>query len=180
MASEKTIRWAKAAVLFAAAFVLIIAISFSGKRAGNPRSVATRKALPDFRLSDLSGSQWRLSDHRGQVVLLNFWATWCDACRYETPDLVRVARHYSGHGLYVLGIDMDRDAAASVPAFVREYRIPYQVVLADSSFGLADQVEALPTSVLLDRQGRVAWTHVGAVGESELSSVIDRLLHEQA
>ena len=179
MASERTIRWAKAAVLFAAALVLIIAISFSGKRAGNLRSTTTRKALQDFRLSDLSGTQWRLSDHRGQVVLLNFWATWCEACRYETPDLVSISRSYSGRGLYVLGIDMDHDAPASVPPFLREYRIPYQVVIADSSFALADNLEALPTSVLLDRSGRVAWTHIGAVSAAELRSVIDPLLNER-
>lgn len=181
MASEKTVRWAKAAVLLAAAAVLIIAISFNGSgRAVKVEAAGDRKPLPDFRLSDLSGGTWHLSDDRGKVVLLNFWATWCDACQYETPDLVQVAHRYSDRGLVIVGIDMDDDAARSVPGFVRHYRIPYRIVINDSSFGLANDLDALPTSVLLDRQGRIVKSWVGAVSEGDLAPYLNELLNEKA
>ena len=181
MASEKNIRVAKAAVLLAAAAVLIIAISFNRSgRAGNVQAAGNRKELPDFRLSDLSGAAWHLSDERGKVVLLNFWATWCPACQYEMPDLVEVAHRYSDHGLAIVGIDMDDDAAQTVPSFIQHYRVPYRIVIADSGFEMANDLEALPTSVLLDRQGRIVKSWVGAVSEAELAPYLNQLLKEPA
>src|SRR5579884_2710571 len=182
MASEKTIRRAKAAVLLAAAAVLIIAISFKGlKRADYLRSTANRREVPDFRLSDLSGGSWRLSDHRGEVVVVNFWATWCGPCRDETPGLVRFWHQYAGKGVAVVGVNiMDDNPKTDVPPFVSEFRIPYPIVLADSSVSLADHIEGLPTTFLLDRRGRIAQKWVGELDDNELRDAIDKLLREPA
>jgi cytochrome c biogenesis protein CcmG/thiol:disulfide interchange protein DsbE len=181
MATEKTIRWAKAAVLFAAGAVLIVAISFNGfTRAGNVEAAGNRKELPDFRLSDLSGADWHLRDDRGKVVLLNFWATWCEACRYETPDLVQVAHRYSDRGLVIVGIDMDDDPPKAAPPFVRKFGIPYKIVIGNYDFGLANHLDALPTSILLDRQGRLVKSWEGAVDERDLAPFLNQLLNERA
>jgi len=181
MASENAIRWAKAAVLLSAACVLIIAISFSGlKRAGRVTAASSRRPVADFRLSDLSGKAWRLSDHRGQIVVVNFWATWCGPCQEETPGLIRTARRYSDKPVAFVGVAMDDDAATAVPPFLREYRIPYPVVLPDSSLTMAENIDSLPTTVLLDRHGRIAKTWIGEVDENTLQTVIDELLREPA
>jgi cytochrome c biogenesis protein CcmG, thiol:disulfide interchange protein DsbE len=132
----------------------------------------------DFRLADLAGSRWQLSDRRGKVVLVNFWATWCPPCRAETPGLVRLYRDYRPRGVEMVSISMDDDPRQVVPAFLREYKVPYIVLVPDSSFELANEVESLPTTLLIDRKGRVAKVFVGAVGEEEVSGELDALLKE--
>ena len=138
-----------------------------------------RQAL-DFRLPDLAGSRWQLSDRRGKVVVVNFWATWCPPCRQETPDLVRLYRDYRARGVEIVGISMDDDPQKAVPPFLREYGVPYPVLVPDSSFDLASDIDSLPTTLLIDRQGRVAKVWVGAVGESDVADEIDLLLKESS
>lgn len=150
----------------------------SSDPASDVRPVAARKAMPDFTLHDLSGQSWQLSAHRGDVVLVNFWATWCPPCREETPGLIRVARRYAPQGLSVAGISMDEGGAAPVRQFVREYGISYPVMMPDSNFLLANEVESLPTTLLIDRQGRLAKTYVGGVPEREFRSDVEALLSE--
>ncbi len=136
--------------------------------------------MVDFRLADLSGSAWQLSDRRGRVVLVNFWATWCGPCRDETPGLVQLYRSYRPRGVEMVGIDMDDDPAEAVPGFVHSYRIPYPVLVPDSGFELANEIESLPTTLLIDRQGRIAKVYVGAMSEAELGADLDALLKESS
>ena len=138
-----------------------------------------RQAI-DFHLPDLAGSPWQLSDRRGKVVLVNFWATWCPPCREETPGLVRLYRDYRSKGVVVVGISMDDDPRQAVPPFLRQYGVPYTVLVPDSGFNLAGDIESLPTTLLIDRQGRVAKVYVGAVGESEVEEELDVLLKESS
>jgi cytochrome c biogenesis protein CcmG/thiol:disulfide interchange protein DsbE len=181
MASENAIRWAKALVLLAAAGVLMIAISIPVfQRAGSVRAAGKRKAVPDFRLSDLSGKPWRLSDHRGEIVVVNFWATWCGPCQEETPGLIRLSRHYAGKGVAFVGISTDDDPASVIPPFLQEFQIPYPIVLAGPNVSLAENIDGLPTTYLLDRQGRIAKKLVGATDEAEFRQEIDALLNEPA
>lgn len=139
--------------------------------------------LPSFTLKTLDGSRWSLSDARGgRATLLNVWATWCPPCRQETPDLVRVARRYEKKGLRVAGISADEGAPSVVRDFVEQYGIPYPVLmLSESEDGAALPfvVAGLPTTVLLDRQGRIAQTYIGAVTERQLTADIDQLLSEK-
>ncbi len=148
--------------------------------AGNVPAAGSRRKMVDFRLADLSGSAWQLSDRRGRVVLVNFWATWCPPCREETPGLVQLYRSYRPRGVEMVGIDMDDDPAAAVPGFVRSYRIPYPMLVPDSGFELANEIESLPTTLLIDRQGRIAKVYVGAMSEAELSADLDALLKESS
>ena len=143
-------------------------------------SASGKRQTLDFRLPDLAGSRWQLSDRRGKVVVVNFWATWCPPCRQETPGLVRLYRDYRARGVEVVGITMDDDPRKAVPPFLREYGIPYPVLVPDSSFGLANDIDSLPTTLLIDRQGRVAKVFVGAVGESDVADELDLLLKESS
>lgn len=147
---------------------------------GNVRPVSQRKAMPEFSLKDLSGQRWQLRDHRGDVVVVNFWATWCPPCREETPGLVRVAHRYQSKGLSVAGIAMDEGGMGPVRSFIKDFSVDYPVLVPDSSFLLAEQVEGLPTTFLVDRQGRIAKTYVGEVRENVFRADIEALLNEPA
>ncbi len=139
---------------------------------------AARKLMPPLILPQLGGETWRLQDHRGEVVLINFWATWCPPCRQETPGLAKLARDYQSKGLAVVGVSMDEGGASAIQAFVNEFHLPYPVAVPDRASPLASAVESLPTTILLDRQGRVARTYMGAVRESVFQADVDRLLAE--
>jgi cytochrome c biogenesis protein CcmG, thiol:disulfide interchange protein DsbE len=137
-----------------------------------------RKAGGGFALPDLDGKVWKLDEHRGQVVLVNFWATWCPPCRAETPGLVRLANEYRSQGLEVVGISLDEDTGAIRP-FIDDYQIPYPILLPSDQANLPLLVEVLPTTLLYDRQGRMAKRYVGGVAESIFKADVERLLAER-
>jgi cytochrome c biogenesis protein CcmG/thiol:disulfide interchange protein DsbE len=139
----------------------------------------TRSAVPDIAVTDLHGKSWKLADHRGQVVLLNFWATWCPPCREETPGLVRLGNAYAQNGLAILGVSLDEDGAPDVVReFVTRFRIPYPVALPGEHFALANAVQSLPTTLLIDKRGRLAKVYRGAASESTFRTDVDSLLRE--
>ena len=136
-----------------------------------------RKALANVTVRELNGHSWRLTDHRGEVVLLNFWATWCPPCREETPGLVRLSKSYPQNELDVVGVSMDEGGLALVRGFVSQFKIPYTIAVPDE---LPLTVQGLPTTLLIDKQGRVAKTYVGGASERVFRTDVDALLHEQA
>jgi cytochrome c biogenesis protein CcmG, thiol:disulfide interchange protein DsbE len=167
-------------LLFAVA-VLWIAFawqSWTDQKAG-VRPVKDRTPVADLMFPQLNGSSWRLSDHRGQVVLINYWASWCAPCRQETPGLIDLARDYRYKGLSVVGVAMDEGGRRAVESFLREFHLPYPVLMPDLASPAAPAIDALPTTVLVDRNGRAAKSYVGAVRESIFRADVDRLLAEQ-
>lgn len=144
-----------------------------------PLRPADRRApMADLTLPALTGPEWTLSRHWGRVVLLNFWATWCPPCQAETPALVRLADDYRAAGLDVAGVSLDQDSANSVPPFVAAYHIPYPILLARPFSPLTDAVQSVPTTFLIDRQGRVATVTVGVINEPSFRRELERLLRE--
>lgn len=139
--------------------------------------VSERKESGSFTLSDLEGNAWSLEAHRGKVVLVNYWATWCPPCHAETPALVRLASEYKARGFEVVGISVDEDRDLIRP-FVDEYKISYPILLPTNAASLSLMIEALPTTVLYDRQGRMAKRFVGAALESTFRADIEALLSE--
>lgn len=144
---------------------------------GSVLPVSERKEAGDFRLQTLDGATWSLAERRGRVVLVNYWATWCPPCRTETPGLVRLANEYKSKGLEVAGISLDEDRSL-VPEFVAEYKISYPILFPANS-DLAQMIEAIPMTLLYDREGRIAKRYVGAVSESTFKADVERLLAEQ-
>jgi cytochrome c biogenesis protein CcmG/thiol:disulfide interchange protein DsbE len=142
------------------------------------RPVAERKPMANIALPDLAGKLWKLSDHRGQVVLVNVWATWCPPCREETPGLIDLAQEYRGKGFEILGVSAD-DTTEPVRRFVTQYEVPYPVARPGADSPLIAAVESLPTSFLLDRQGRVAAVFIGAVGRRALAQDVTQLMAER-
>ncbi|HVW83425.1 MAG TPA: TlpA disulfide reductase family protein [Bryobacteraceae bacterium] len=173
---EKTLKHG----VLALALVLLAGISQEWiGQTGAVSPVSSRKAMPQLALRQLDGGVWKLDDHRGQVVLINFWATWCPPCRQETPGLVRLATEYRSKGLAVVGISMDEGGADTIRSFVNEFHMPYPIALPDSASPLVSSVESLPTTILVDRQGRGAKMYTGQVRESVFRDDVERLLAEQ-
>ena len=167
-------------LLFAVA-VLWIALasqSWTDQKAG-VRAVKDRTRMADLVFPQMNGSSWRLSDHRGEVVLINYWASWCGPCRQETPGLIDLARDYRYKGLSIVGVSMDLGGKAAVESFMSEFHLPYPVLMPDLASPSAPAIDALPTTVLVDRNGRAAKAYVGAVREAIFRADVDRLLAEQ-
>ncbi len=117
---------------------------------------------PDFTLTTVSGASLQLSDLRGKVVLLNFWATWCVPCQTEMPAIEALYQRYKDRGLEVVAVNLDRLSTAGVEAFLTEVKVSFPVVLDPSwSTAQAYRVVGLPTSYLIDRSGRVVVREVG-------------------
>lgn len=167
-----------AAVLMVAGVLAILLSTGEPAAAVRQRAPGERKAMMEIEANDLQGRRWRLKDHRGEVVLVNVWATWCPPCRAETPALVKTANAYRGKGLEILGVSMD-EGAVEVRGFVDRYHVPYSIVFPPADSPLNSVVEALPTSYLIDKSGRVAAVYQGAVTQSELTSAVDALLQER-
>ncbi len=147
--------------------------------AGSAKPHKDRKTAPDFALKDADGKTVRLSDYRGKVVLLDFWATWCGPCKVEIPWFMEFQRKHKDRGFEVLGVAMDEEGWDAVKPFVHHLGINYRVVLGNdditASYG---GVEALPTTFLIDRQGRIAAVHVGLAARSDFENGINELLED--
>jgi cytochrome c biogenesis protein CcmG/thiol:disulfide interchange protein DsbE len=139
-----------------------------------------RKIAPDFTLNDASGSPVTLSEDRGKVVLLNFWATWCAPCKTEIPWFVEFTRRYAGNDFAVIGVSVDDGGWKSVRSFIDEQRVNYPIVIGNDSVAhLYDGVQSLPTTMIIDRSGRIAAVHTGLCKQSEYESDIRAVLNER-
>ncbi|MGQ9890010.1 MAG: redoxin domain-containing protein, partial [Aggregatilineales bacterium] len=129
-------------------------------------------AAPDFTLPDLKGQPVSLSQFRGQVVVLNIWASWCPSCRAETQDVAEFARQYRSRGVTVVGVNL-REDAATVRAFAEANGIDYPLLL-DSQGAVAAQyqVVGIPTTVIIDAAGGVRGRHVGVLTQAQLAEYV--------
>ncbi len=124
----------------------------------------------------MSGQQLHLSDYRGSVVLLDFWATWCDPCREEIPHFVELQNRYRDQGLQIVGVSMD-DSPEPVRDFYRQFKMNYPVVMGNASTGeLYGGVLGLPIAFLIGRDGRIYSKHIGATDIAVFEREITMLL----
>ena len=127
----------------------------------NSRVPARAEFAPDFSLKALDGTRLRLSDYRGKVVLLDFWATWCEPCGEEIPRLVEWQNRYRDRGFQVIGVSMD-DSRDPVQEFSRKFRINYPV--APGTQQITSQysgILGLPVNIVIGRDGRIRARHLG-------------------
>jgi cytochrome c biogenesis protein CcmG/thiol:disulfide interchange protein DsbE len=131
-------------------------------------SSPSRTAAPEFKLQDANGAVVKLSDYRGKVVLLDFWATWCGGCRTEMPWFMEFERSYRDRGFAVVGVSMDEDGWRAVKPFIAERKINYRVLLGNERIArLYGGLEALPVTLLIDRDGKIVSKHVGTEAGKE-------------
>lgn len=142
-----------------------------------------RPKMPALEGQTLDGAAFDLADLRGHVIVINVWGSWCGPCRAETPDLVRVAQETSARGVRFVGIDT-RDNRAAAKAFARTYGVPYPSVFDSDGRALLPfrgviLLSAVPSTVVIDQDGRVAARVVGPVTYATLSGLLDDLIGSQ-
>ena len=148
-----------------------------GQAAGQDASV--RKPAADFQLNDLNGNPIRLSGLKGKVVLLDFWATWCPPCRAELPHFKELYAQYQGKGLEVIGVSLDQGGEPGVRDFLKRNGIPYPVVMGGENLAkLYGGIRGIPTTFLIDKQGRIVKQYVGYQDKKVFEDQIQLLLAE--
>ncbi len=130
----------------------------------------------DLDLPDLEGKPVHISQFKGKVVVVNFWATWCDPCREEIPDFVRLHKEYRGRGLEIIGVSMDTGKEEQVKAFAKKFGIEYPIVVGDIRVARQWLVQGIPRTLLIDREGKVVQEIVGVTDMRSLETAIKPLL----
>jgi thiol-disulfide isomerase/thioredoxin len=145
---------------------------------GNGGGAGASGQAPGFSLRDLEGREVSLAQFRGQVVLVDFWATWCPPCRMTIPDLIKFQQEFGGRGATVLGVNLD-ETVSDVPGFVKERGINYPVLLGagkgvDEAYG----VRGIPSFFLVDANGVIvrSWSGYSGAFLDELRSLVPPLL----
>jgi cytochrome c biogenesis protein CcmG/thiol:disulfide interchange protein DsbE len=139
---------------------------------------SSAKPAPEFNLKDASGQTVRLADYRGKVVLLDFSATWCGPCKIEIPWFMEFEKEFKDQGFAVLGVSMDEDGWSAIKPYVQNMKMNYRVLLGNDAISTAyGGLDSLPTTLLIDREGGIASTHVGvSMGKEEFKDAIVKLL----
>ena len=110
---------------------------------------------PDFTLKTLDGQEITLSQLKGRVVLLDFWATWCGPCRESIPHLIELYSHYRGSGFELIGMDVDKGDVETVRRFVKSMDIPYPIIVAPDDLARSYRVTSIPATILIDKEGNL-------------------------
>ncbi len=148
--------------------------------ASSVKPYADRNEAPEFSLQDPDGKTVKLSDYKGKVVLLNFWATWCGPCKFEIPWFTEFEQRHKDQGFAVLGVSMDDGGWDQVKPYLKRAKVNYRVLMGDDEVAMMyGGVEALPTSFMIDREGRIASVHVGLVSKSDYENDIGALLSDE-
>jgi cytochrome c biogenesis protein CcmG, thiol:disulfide interchange protein DsbE len=135
--------------------------------------------MPAYSATWLDGSKFELTARRDKVVLLNLWATWCGPCRFEIPELQKMHAELGPKGFEVIGVSVDEGGVDTVKQFVEEHQMTYPIVI-DPEGKLANlfQTSVLPTTALIDRNGKIVWKHYGLIEANDVSlkQAIERAL----
>lgn len=147
----------------------------AGRGAGGPALLAGTPAQ-SYSVAALGGGTGSLAQYRGHVVLLNLWATWCAPCRSETPSLERLYRQDRGRGLIVLGVDQG-ESRSTVGAFARALDLTYPILVdQDQRYGGAYAAIGLPTTVVVDRDGKIVRGIDGELSFGQMKAAVEGLL----
>lgn len=164
-------------------FILIIAFLitiFGVVQFLKVKSEARKKVFvpaPDFTLLNAQGEEKSLSDFKGKVVILNFWATWCPPCKIEIPHLVNLYEEYKNDGLEIIGVSMDWNAQRVVGPFAEENGIEYTLLLGGNEIAdLYGGIMSIPVTFVIDRNGGITKRYLGYRDKETLKSAIKGLL----
>lgn len=134
-------------------------------------------AAPQLNLKDTEGRALLLSDYRGKVVLLNFWATWCAPCRAEMPDMVKWQREYHKRGLQIIGVTYPPEDQSEVRKFIKSVNVNYPIAIGEKQTkAIFDEGETIPISVIIDKSGVVREVIKGIIFPEEFEQKIKPLL----
>ncbi len=158
----------KRTIVFALALVVVSLFGACQNKPG-PQKTADRSSAPDFTLRDTSGSDVKLSNYRGKIVLLEFWASWCPPCKATIPELISMQNKYRDKGFEVIGISLDYEdnPPSKVSKFSEEHGINYKVLIGDDAVQKLYHVSSIPQAFLIDRNGRIVQSYSGYVEKME-------------
>lgn len=127
-----------------------------------PAAQKSSALAPDFTLPTSDGKTLKLSDLKGKVVIVDFWATWCPPCRKGIPDLVELKKKYGSKGFEIIGVSVDTETKSEVVPFIKDYKINYPVVYGNMNvYQQYGGIRAIPTSFVLDKQGKIIASYEG-------------------
>lgn len=155
-------------------------LSLSPRTLANLTPENARYAAPDFSLKDADDKDLKLSDQKGKVVVVNFWATWCHGCQLEIPWYIEFQKKYEKQGLVVIGISMDEDGWKSVRPWLTEKQVNYPIVIGNQALADRYGLNGMPLTALVDRDGKIADVHVGVVEKDATEQKIQALLKQSA
>lgn len=168
------------ASLFVTVACLTLLLVGCGPETTDWQALEPRVSAPDFVLPTLDGRTVKLSDLRGQVVVMEFWATWCGPCRYSTPSLEVIYRKFRDRGVTVLLMNQGEEASQITQWAEKRFTAP---ILLDQEFRVAKQygIQGIPRLFVIDREGRIVYDKSGYRGglESNLTAVLNQLLHDR-
>ena len=151
-------------------------VACTGPGSAVARGINVGNRALDFALQSLDGKQVSLNDYKGNVVLINFWATWCGPCRAEIPDFEAAYRTHKGAGFVVLGINL-QESPQTIEPFVASMDMTYPVLLDESGQVMAEyRARGLPMSLILDRDGVIQVRHMGFLTAGQLDDYLAQLL----
>ena len=164
------------------ALTVMLVPAYFASHGTTPGTAATdaRKPAPDFTLSGSNGASIKLSDYKGKVVLLNFWATWCHGCGLEIPWFIEFQDKFKNSGLVVLGVSMDDDGWKSVKPYMLEKKVNYTIVIGNQKTGEPYGLGGMPMTLLIDRDAKIAASYSGVVDKDACEQKIRVLLQENA
>lgn len=172
--------------VISATYIADRALRLSGKTTSKVDGGVPNGLVADVALKDLGGKDLTLSHYRGKVVLLNFWATWCDPCRAEIPELIELQQKYAPRGFTVLGVDVDPEGPSAVASFTSKEKfdvkgsqeaINYPTVIGNDE--VAEKLGGLigyPTTILISRDGKQIKRILGPISFDEISHLIESQL----
>ena len=165
-------------------FIIALVWLFVGRtsQADLPPVGETNRPAPLFELPALNGGTIRLSDYRGKVVLVNFWGTWCDPCKEETPTLQALHQELEGQGLVIIGVNLysqETQGEQSVRAFLNNYAVSYPIALDVHGDAARDfQISPIPVSYFIDKTGAIRFVKLGILTKGDVRALFERLREE--
>jgi len=171
--SRTLVRWVVVAAIALAALAAGVYVSRTGS------SNAPVGALLDLALPDIDGHDQRLDQWKGKVLVVNFWATWCEPCRKEMPDFVKAQAEFGGKGLQFVGIAIDQPD--KIRQFSKDLKLNYPSLVGgygalELSKAFGNQLMALPFTLVLDRNAHVAYAQMGPLKPGNLDAIVGKLL----
>lgn len=180
------LKFPKQLLLLISAALLFLACDPAEKASSNNTQTTTAsqadttdrqfKAAPDFTLKTMEGNPFTLSDHKGKVIVLNFWATWCAPCREEIPDFIELQKELKDKGVLFVGISLDEEGWSKVRPYANKMDINYPIMVANKKIHQQyGPIRAIPTTLIVNKNGGVEYVAPGMLTKEKLKPVLKKL-----